>query len=348
VEKGPDTLNPDLALGDYMLRLSTRQLVDVRQIVAPDIESDRRFAAVARISEVNRSLYQSFIQPWIRAAMTPQAAQFLQRLHPLRLGYVLNSDQSPWAGWVAREAARARENRKPAAADNPFLRAQEAVSRSIEWSLDQWRNWRDSACEQAFNAIYGSPWVQAWAGMNARATTEPRQHPGDTPEHRAFLVAEAQRLRNQMTEGGLMEAGLRALYYVGGSTGWVDERGFNFLRRLRLEHGLDQDALSFAHFKRAVREQAGIMRRDAAAAIAALPKLLARIDADDLAKFGDTIERLLTMRGPLDAAAQARLHEIRRMLNEALPSTPATPDASEAGSRRGARQKGAGRSAGQS
>jgi pimeloyl-ACP methyl ester carboxylesterase len=226
VEKGPETLNPDLALGDYMLRLSTRRIDDVRQIVALDTESDRRFATVARISEINRSFYQSFIQPWVRAAITPQAAQTMRRLHPLRASYMMASDQSPWAGWVASQARRARENRKPVAQDNPFLRAQEAISEAIEKSLDQWRDWRDIAYEQAFNAIYGSPWVQAWAGMNARATTEPRQHPGDTPEHRAFLAAEAQRLRDQMTEGGLMEAGLRALYYVGGSKGWVDELCF--------------------------------------------------------------------------------------------------------------------------
>jgi hypothetical protein len=326
VETGPETLNPDLTLGDYMLRLSTRGLVDVRQIVAPDVESDRRFAAVARISEINRSFYQSFVQPWIRAAVTPQAAQLIERLHPLRLSYVLNSDQSPWAGWVAREAQRQRENRRPAGADNPFLRVQETISQAVEQSLDQWRDWRDSVCEQTFNAMYGSPWVQAWAGMNARTRTEPRVHPGDTPEHRAFLAAEAERLRNQMTEGGLVEAGLRALYYVGGSTGWVDERGFNFLKRLRLEPGLDAKAVSFANFKRAVREQAGIMRRDAAAAVAALPELLARIDAGDLAKFGDTIERLLTIGGPLDAAAQQRLGEIKRMVNEALHPAGATPE----------------------
>jgi hypothetical protein len=333
VEKGPETLNPDLALGDYILRLSTRQLVDVRQIVAPDPESDRRFAAVARISEVNRSLYQSFVQPWIRAAVTPQIAEIMRRLHPLRASYLLSSGQTPWAGWVAREARRARENRKPVAADNPFLRAQEALSQSIQWSLDQWRDWRDNACEQAFNAIYGSPWVQAWAGMNARAAMEPRGHAGDTPEHRAFLAAEAERLRNQMNEGGLMEAGLRALYYIGGSKGWVDERGFNFLRRLRDEHGLDQAAVSFGHFKHAVREQAGIMRRDSAAAIAALPALLARIDANDLAKFGDTVEHLLTIGGPLEAAAQERLREIRSMVDDALHATASTPEAGPRGVR---------------
>jgi len=326
VEKGPETLNPDLALGDYILRLSTRGVVDVRQIVEPDIESDRRFTAVARISEVNRSLYQSFIQPWIRAAVTPQAAQWMQRLHPLRLSYALNSDRSPWAGWVAREAQRQRENRRPAAADNPFLQMQETISQAIELSLDQWRTWRDSAYEQTFNAIYGSPWVQALAGMNARAVTEPRRHPGDTPEHRAFLAAEAERLRDRMAEGGLIEAGLRALYYVGSSTGWVDERGFNFLRRLRLEHGLGAHAISLGNFKRAVREQAGIMRCDPVAAIAALPKLLARVDPNDLKMFGDTIERLLTVGGPLDAVAQERLSDVRRMVSEALSAAGAAPE----------------------
>jgi len=330
VDKGPDTLNPDLALSNYILRLSTRRLDDVRQIVAPDIESDRRFATVARISEINRSFYQSFVQPWIRAVITPQAAEVIRGLHPLRTSYVLSSDQSPWASWVASEAQRQRADRRPAAADNPFVQLQDGIAQAVERTLDQWRTWRDSACEQMFNAIYGSPLMQVFAGMNARATTQPREHPGDTPEHRAFLAAEGERLRMRMTEGGLIEAGLRALYYVGGETGWVDERGFNFLRRLRLEHGLASDVVSFVDFKRAVREQAGIMRRDSAAAMAALPALLARIDADDLAKFGDTIERLLTLTGPLDAAAQERLHEIRRMLHEALHPPAAPPEARSA------------------
>lgn len=201
VEKGPETLNPDLAPGDYMLRLSTRGLVDVRQIVAPDPESDRRFAAVARISEMNRSLYQSFVQPWVRAAVTPEAARLMRRLHPLRLSYELNSDRSPWAGSVAAEAQRQRESRRPAAADNPFSQMQEAVSRAVEQSLDQWRAWRDSAYEQTFNAIYGSPWVQALAGMNARESTQTRPHPGDSPEHRGIPGCRSRTIAQQDAAG---------------------------------------------------------------------------------------------------------------------------------------------------
>lgn len=318
LEKGPETLNPDLALGDYVLGLARRRLLDVRQIVSPDIESDRRFAAVERISEINRSLYQTFVQPWIRAAITPQLGQSIRRLQPLRLSYELNSDQAPWAGWVAAEAERQRESRSPCAADNPFLHLQEAISDAIEQSLDQWRAWRDSVCEQTFNAVYGSPWVQAWAGMNAREATEPRRHPGDTPEHRAFLAAEAERLRNKTTEGGLIEAGLRSLYHVMGSTSWVDARVFNLLRRIRVESGIVGEAITLGNFKRAVREQIGMMRRYPAEAIAALPELLARIESHDLAKMEEALGRLLTVGGPLDAAAQERLDEIKTMMSAAL------------------------------
>ena len=203
----------------------------------PMLESDRRFAAVARISEINLSLYRSFVQPWVRASVTPQLAHHLTRLHPLRVSYELASDRNPWMGWIASEAQKVRENRKPVSPDNPFLHQQERISQAVEASLDQWREWRDSMYEQTFNAIYGSPWVQAWAGMNARDTSEPRQHPGDTPEHRAFRAAEAERLRGEIAKGGLIEAGLRALYYIGDSRGWVDERGFNLIRRLRDENG---------------------------------------------------------------------------------------------------------------
>ena len=79
-EKGPYTLNPDLAYGDYVLSLERRSVADVREIVRPDVESDRRFAAVARISEITLSLYRIFVQPWVRASVTPQLAHHLARL----------------------------------------------------------------------------------------------------------------------------------------------------------------------------------------------------------------------------------------------------------------------------
>ena len=316
-EKSPDTLNPDLAYGDYVLSLERRSVADVREIVRPDAESDRRFAAVARISEINLSLYRSFVQPWVRASVTPQLAHHLTRLHPLRVSYELASDRNPWMGWIAGETQKVRENRKPVAADNPLLHQQERLSQAVEASLDQWRVWRDSMYEQTFNAIYGSPWVQAWAGMNARDTSESRQHPGDTPEHRAFRAAEAERLRGEIARGGLFEAGVRALYYIGDSLGWVDERGFNLIRQLRDENVANARVISLAEFKEAIRQQARLMRLDATAAIAALPQLLSRAAPADIELMGSMLERLLTVISPLDAAAEGRLREVKTVLADA-------------------------------
>ncbi|PVE21704.1 3-hydroxyalkanoate synthetase [Microvirga sp. KLBC 81] len=317
-EKGPDTLNPDLAYGDYVLSLERRSVADVREIVRPDLESDRRFAAVARISEINLSLYRSFVQPWVRASITPQLAHHLARLHPLRVPYELASDRNPGTGWIAGEAQKVRERREPVASDNPLLHQQERISQAVEASLDQWRVWRDNMYEQTFNIIYGSPWVQAWAGMNARDTSEPRQHPGDTPEHQAFRAAEADRLRREMTKGSLFEAGVRALYYIGDSLGWVDERGFNLIRQLREENGANFSTISLAEFKQAIRQQARLMRLDAAAAIAALPQLLSRATPADIELLGSMLERVVTAIGPLDAAAQVRLRNVRTVLTDAM------------------------------
>ena len=109
----------------------------------------------------------------------------------------------------------------------------------------------------------------------------------------------------------MVEALLRALYYVGGSTEWVDERGFNLIRQLRDENVANARVISLAEFKEAIRQQARLMRLDATAAIAALPQLLSRAAPADIELMGSMLERLLTAISPLDAAAQGRLREVK-------------------------------------
>jgi pimeloyl-ACP methyl ester carboxylesterase len=315
-DKGPDTLNPDLAFGDYVLSLQRRRLDDIRKIVAPDAGNDRRFAAVAQIPQLNLSLYRTFVQPWVRAVVTPQSAEWLQRMHPLRLSYELLSDRNPWMGWIAGEADRLRKNRRPVPADNPFLKVQELVSSAIETSLDQWRIWRDGIYELTFDTVYGSPWVQAWMGMNATDGREPRQHPGVSPEHRAFMAAEMERLRSDIGKGGLIEAGVRAVYYIGSVRGSIDERSFNLIQDL-CKHCLGVSDRSPEELKRSVRQQANLMRLDPKAAIATLPQLLSRAETSGIELWAKTIERLVTVSGPLDSVACERLREIKAVFDSA-------------------------------
>ena len=52
--KTPKTAHAELVSGKYLVRFERRSLNDIRAIGGNDKEDDRRFAAVAGLSEVNR------------------------------------------------------------------------------------------------------------------------------------------------------------------------------------------------------------------------------------------------------------------------------------------------------
>jgi hypothetical protein len=91
----------------------------------------RRFATVARMSEANLALFRTFAQPFVRACVTAPMADLMHRLHPARLQYELISDANPFTAMLPVLAGWVREHRRPVRADNPFLAAQETVSRQI-------------------------------------------------------------------------------------------------------------------------------------------------------------------------------------------------------------------------
>ena len=55
----------ELVGGDYLVRFETRTLDDIRALGGNDDEDDRKFAAVARLSEINLGLYRTCVQPWV-------------------------------------------------------------------------------------------------------------------------------------------------------------------------------------------------------------------------------------------------------------------------------------------
>ena len=132
-------------VGDYVVRFEHRSLDAIRALGTNDIEDERCFAAVARLSEINLGLYRTFLQPWVRAAVTPERATGKRRLSPSRLQYELISDQNPLLAELRTLAERVRELRQPVAADNPFLAGQEMWSRQIVAALDAYRDLRDAA-----------------------------------------------------------------------------------------------------------------------------------------------------------------------------------------------------------
>jgi pimeloyl-ACP methyl ester carboxylesterase len=304
--RGKGEADADLIAGNYLIRFEARDIDDVRAIVGTDPEDERRFAAAARISEINLGLYRSFLQPFVHASVDTWMAERIRRAHPLRLNYELVSDENPLMRLWAGLAERVREERKPAAANNPFTRLEAEVSRQIEAALDSYRDLRDRWYEQVFLAVYGAPLLQALVGQ--RATDEPpRSRPGDDPDHRAFVARRKAELLERIGAGGVAEAGLRSLLYVLMPQRATDERSFNLLRRMRDERG---GGITLAEFKAALRDQGFMLLLDRERAVASLPLLLAEGSAEQICAMLEDLRRVAAACGPLGEESEARLEEI--------------------------------------
>src|SRR5215217_1828780 len=268
--KSADTTNPELAVGKWSMRCEQRTLDDIRAMGGNADEDERRFATAARVSEINLTNYRNFMQPWIRAAVTPQLAEWMRQFHPLRVSYeAFGGDTAAMKG-VARAADEIREQRKPAAEDNPFVKFQETVSKNIVDVLDKWRDTQETLSEALFLGIYGSPVVQSAVGVTPDADVSPK--PQMSSEHRERLEARIAELRSQVGSGGLRECVIRGLLYVGSSRGMVDERSLEALRRARANDAGSR--LTLAQFKKIVREQFFMLLLEPEASLAAIPKLL--------------------------------------------------------------------------
>ncbi len=321
--KSEATVSPDLVSGDWVMRCEARTLDDIRALGQNPPEDERRFATAARVSEANLALYRNFVQPAVRALVTEPLAERLREWHPLRLQYTMFSDANPMTAFVRKLAPEVSENRSQVAADNPFLAFQEAMSQQIVAGLDAWRDLRDSLSESMFLAVYGSPLLQAAVGIDPSGT-EPMRKAAKSPLHRELLQARVAELKAKVPMGGLREALVRALLYVGSSRGSVDERGFAALRRLRL---LDDEArLTLAEFKALVREQFLLLALEPDAAIEAIPSLLPA-DRKIRRQGLDALREVLTAVGELEGAGAERMKRIVQLFGaeEPRPSSNVTP-----------------------
>jgi pimeloyl-ACP methyl ester carboxylesterase len=300
-----DTTNPDLAQGDWIMRCEQRTLDDIRAMGGNSPEDERRFATAARVSEINLSLYRAFMQPMVKAVITPQVAEWLKLWHPVRMSYEAFTDANPYMPALANVADKVREQRKPAASDNPFIVAQEKASGQIIKALDDWRATQEKLSEQIFLSVYGSRALQAAAGINPEAA-RPRR-PGKSLMHRELVEMRIAELKSDIAKGGLQECAIRGLFYVGMARGFVDERGIAALRRTPLTE--EGSRLTLAEFKAMARRQFFLLQLEPEATLAAIPKLLPS-DISERRKGLAAIRNVLSAAGEISGEAAERLKRI--------------------------------------
>ncbi|MBZ9560351.1 MULTISPECIES: DUF3141 domain-containing protein [unclassified Modicisalibacter] len=308
--------------GDYLLEFTPRGLKDVDEIVQPLHEDERRFATVARLSEINLGLYQRYLQPWMHALMTPEAARWIRRMHPIRLGYKLLSDRNPATVPLPVMADYVRANRARAGENNPFRIAERMLSDDIVRMLDSYRDVRDRATEWTFMEIYGQPWLQILAGLGVDRGAVPSRRPGQEPEHRRFVSQRREEMRARIDQGDVHDAVMRAIIFVLGGAPSTDERNFQRLKATRAEV---EPNLDLERFKALVREQFFILKLDPQAALGALPTLLEGESAETIDAQLQHIEHVVEASAPLSDRTQDRLGKVRTLF---LRARQAVRDAS--------------------
>jgi hypothetical protein len=217
------------------------------------------------------------------------------------------ADENPFMRPVADWAEKVREDRRPVRPDNPFLACERMVSDMITSGLEMWGQARDAATEAFFFNAYGSPVLQAMVGLRADETSVSRRIGRDVTREAAAKQAAAH-LEQQIDQGGLIEAAVRALIYVRLPEGKVDERGFAALKQISAELPAAK-RIGVAQFKEIVKEQYLILLLDADRAIAALPKLLPanRRQCEEALAL---VRRVLAARGALPEEGRRRLERI--------------------------------------
>jgi pimeloyl-ACP methyl ester carboxylesterase len=308
--KAGETVNPDLATGDWIMRCELRTLDDIRALGVNDMADDRSFATVDHVSRTNLALYRTFVQPIVRTFANPAWADLMQQLHPLRLQYEMFSSANPLMTPVAAWAEQVRDRRKPASADNPFVAMQENISQQIVAGLDAWRVAAEDFSERMFTAVYGSKALQAAMGIDP-ASDQPLRRAPESTLHRALIDERIAELKSHIATGGLREAVIRALIFAGMGRTAVDERGFEALRRIREKY----TDITLTEFKAIVREQFYMLLLDTEGALSAIPSMLPP-DPEIRQKALDMIENVLSARGELSSDDRERLEQVSHLFGK--------------------------------
>jgi len=300
----PDMPGLEYVAGRYLIQFEPRTIEDI--LALDDGRDDERaFQVVERVAEINQGLYDEFVSPWVRAMSNDLTALALWLTNPVRVSQFVFSDLNPAMIWVKGWAELVRANRRPAAADNPFLAIQGQVSQQIEQALDRYRDFRDELTERLFKTIYESPWLARALGI--RPVTPGRQSSETTTWEREELAHLKRKEVEGMVESGtLVDAWARILLYLR-PDGPADARPFNMVRRI-IEELKPEHIPSLAMLQAALKRQALVLALDEERAIAALPKLALE---PEVAKRGlDAARAVLGARGALTDRQNERLRRV--------------------------------------
>jgi tellurite resistance protein len=319
-DKTPEAVGAELLPGQYLVRFEGRTVEDILKL-GDGREHEQAFETVARISEINEGLYDTFLSPWVKMWSNAATGEAMRMMHPLRLQRFLLSDLNP-AMWPVRIMAEmVRSDRRPAAADNALVKTEHAVSDQIEQALNSYRDARDRLQELAFKTIYNSPIIEAVAGLRA-PLADARKPRARNEALDKQVEAKIAAIRSREGQGGFVEAVVRIMLAGAKAQRMLDARGFRLAQHLASEHPKLKD-LSPERLKAIAKEEAFMIRFDEEHALASLPELLpSEAERREAVKIARQVGRA---RGEIGAEGEALLDRIERILG-LEPETALAPE----------------------
>ena len=295
---------------EYNVRFEARTLDHIRAY-DDGREDERPFATVARISEVNDSLYETFMGPWVRAMASPPLAEAMRLMHPSRQNYLRWSDLNPWMKGVAMLAEQVRENRAALPADDPFRAAEQAmVDRAIE-VVEAWTELRDRGREALFKAIWTNPVMQALAGETTPSADVNKPALSRERAFRDLAALKLKALAAREAHGSFAEAVMRIIYAATMASGVVDARGYRAAVEVRETHprfaGISREEL-----RAEAKEAALMVVLDQEMALSTLPKLLST--AADRRDAMAVCRQIAGWRKEIPAAVEALFQQVESIL----------------------------------
>jgi hypothetical protein len=227
---------------------------------------EKPFAAAARVSEISGDFYKVAVRPMVRAVASPALAKALVDSNPLRMRRAFFSDRNPLVSAITPIADAVRSSPHHIDPDNTFLRAEQAFSNSVIAFWDTYRDIRDNMYEFWFNAIYGSPLLQALVPPEYCRISE-------TPSTDLRAASDVHLALEGISVGGFAEAVIRMLILLA--------RSRTSVRRDRLErsnHVLTQTepfaSLGLEKRNKIIHRQSLVVDFEPDEALATLPALL--------------------------------------------------------------------------
>ncbi len=142
--------DPDCHETQYAVTFEERRVEDVQYP-----SQTETFDRVREISELNTSIYEATLGPWIRLVSTPWSAEYFKWIHPMRTSRYLFSERfNPSAGFIRMMAGNIREHRQTTSPDNPFSDVEKQIAGMAGEFLDPYRRQRDTLYELTFSWLY--------------------------------------------------------------------------------------------------------------------------------------------------------------------------------------------------